>query len=61
LKGKIIVRIIDLNGKVIKELVTDKLEYDFKYDFSLRNLAKGLYNAEVIVNNQIDHALFIVK
>ena len=61
LKGKIIVRIIDLNGKVIKELVTDKLESEFKYDFSLRNLAKGLYNAEVIVNNQIDHALFIVK
>jgi hypothetical protein len=61
LKGKIIVRIIDLNGKVIKELVTDKLESEFKYDFSLSNLAKGLYNAEVIVNNQIDHALFIVK
>ena len=59
--GKVIIRVTDLAGKEVKKLIADKSESEFRYDLSLKNLPKGLYSAEVSLNNQTDHALFIVK
>ena len=59
--GKVNLRILDLNGKEFKRLVADKSESEFNYNLSCKNLPKGLYSAEISLNNQIDHALFIVK
>ena len=59
--GKVNIRVSDLNGKEVKTLVADKSESEFNYNLSLKNIPKGLYSAEVRLNYQTDHALFIVK
>ncbi len=59
--GKVNLRVLDLNGKELKRFVADKSESEFNYNLSLKNLPKGLYSAELNLNNQTDHALFIVK
>ncbi len=59
--GKINLLVSDLNGKIVKRLVADKSGSEFNYNLSLKNLPKGLYSAEVCLNYQTDHALFIVK
>ncbi|MEI8274303.1 MAG: metallophosphoesterase [Paludibacter sp.] len=59
--GKVNIRVSDLNGKEVKKLIAEKSESEFNYNLSLKNLPKGLYSAEVSLNNQTDHALFIVK
>jgi hypothetical protein len=61
LLGKLNLKIMDMNGREVKNMIADKYELEFSYSISLKNLPKGLYSAELTLKNQTDHALFLLK
>ena len=61
LTGKANLTIYDMNGKEMKITQVNKTSNELNYKFSLESLPKGLYSAEVKINNQRDHSLFIIK
>jgi predicted phosphodiesterase len=59
--GEAYLTIYDMNGKEVKTSRLEKSQNELDFKLSLPNYPKGLYTAEVRVNNQRDHALFVIK
>ncbi len=61
LTGDAIIKIYDMNGKEVASEKITKNEKDLVYNYNLANHAKGIYTVSVIMENQKDNVVFILK
>ena len=60
-KGEGVLRIVDLNGAVVKQEKIKKMETNFEFEMNNLTIAAGTYFVELIVNEQKDVVLLMIK
>jgi len=57
--GELVIAVFDLNGKLISTKKSQKTEIEFSCKYDASALQQGVYNIELRMGNQKDHALLI--